>query len=85
VLLAGMELPPNYGAEYTDAFRRVYTDLTERYRVPLLPFLLAGVGGVAALNQADGIHPNAEGHRRIARHVLPFLKAHLQPPPATKP
>ena len=85
VLLAGMELPPNYGPEYTEAFRRVYADLAERYRVPLLPFLLAGVGGSPSLNQADGIHPNAEGHQRIARHVLPFLKAHLQPPPATQP
>ena len=85
VLLAGMELPPNYGPEYTDAFRRVYADLADRYQIPLLPFLLAGVGGVATLNQADGIHPNAEGHQRIARHVLPFLKAHLRPQPATTP
>ena len=79
VLLAGMELPPNYGHEYTNAFRQVYIDLAARHQVPLLPFLLKGVGGVAALNQADGIHPNAEGHRRIAQHVLPFVKLHLQP------
>jgi len=77
VILAGMELPPNYGDAYTGAFRAVYRDLAARYGVELIPFLLEGVGGVAALNQADGIHPNAEGHRRIALHVYPVLKQHL--------
>jgi acyl-CoA thioesterase I len=77
VILAGMELPPNYGDEYTGSFRQVYRDLAARYSLPLIPFLLEGVGGVADLNQADGIHPNADGHRRIARHVYPMLKAHL--------
>ena len=83
VLLAGMELPPNYGDEYINAFRQAFSDLAARHGVPLLPFLLEGVGGVADLNQADGIHPNAAGHRRIAQHVLPFLKNHLQPLPAS--
>jgi acyl-CoA thioesterase-1 len=77
VILAGMELPPNYGDEYTGSFRQVYRDLANRYGLTLIPFLLEGVGGVAGLNQADGIHPNAEGHRQIARHVYPVLKAHL--------
>lgn len=77
VILAGMELPPNYGEAYTGAFRAVYRDLAVRYGVELIPFLLEGVGGVPALNQADGIHPNAEGHRRIALHVYPVLKQHL--------
>ena len=83
VLLAGMELPPNYGDQYTNGFRQVYRDLANEYQLDLIPFLLEGVGGVAALNQADGIHPNAEGHRRIARHVYPLLKQHLMqlPPP----
>ena len=83
VLLAGMELPPNYGDQYTDSFRQVYRDLAKKYQLALIPFLLEGVGGVATLNQADGIHPNAEGHRRIAHHVYPFLKQHLiqLPPP----
>ena len=85
VLLAGMELPPNYGDQYTDGFRQVYRNLANEYQLALIPFLLEGVGGVAALNQADGIHPNAEGHRRIARHVYPFLKQHLiQLPPPVK-
>jgi acyl-CoA thioesterase-1 len=77
VILAGMELPPNYGDEYTHAFRQVYSDLAARHNVALIPFLLEGVGGVASFNQADGIHPNAEGHRRIAHHVYPVLKHHL--------
>lgn len=77
VILAGMELPPNYGNQYTDSFRQVYRDLANEYQLDLIPFLLEGVGGVTALNQADGIHPNVEGHRRIARHVYPHLKQHL--------
>jgi acyl-CoA thioesterase-1 len=78
VLLAGMELPPNYGEGYTAEFRQVYRDLADRHGLPLLPFLLEGVGGVAELNQADAIHPNAEGHRRIAAHVYPFLRDQLR-------
>lgn len=82
VILAGMELPPNYGDDFTGAFRKVYRDLAARYAVRLIPFLLEGVGGVATLNQADAIHPNAEGHRRIALHVYPVLKQHLTEPHA---
>jgi acyl-CoA thioesterase-1 len=77
IILAGMELPPNYGEEYTGNFRRVYQQLADRYNLTLIPFLLEGVGGVAAMNQADGIHPNAAGHRHIAAHVYPVLKAQL--------
>lgn len=77
VILAGMELPPNYGDAYTGAFRQVYRDLAARYKIKLIPFLLEGIGGVTSLNQADGIHPNAEGHRKIALHVYPLLKQHL--------
>lgn len=81
LILAGMELPPNYGEEYIGAFRKVYAALAERHQALLIPFLLEGVGGVTALNQADGIHPNAEGHRRIAMLVYPYLKKHLQTVP----
>jgi acyl-CoA thioesterase-1 len=66
VLLAGMEAPPNFGATYTHQFRAVYPAVAKRYDVPLLPFLLDGVAGVPSLNQADGIHPNPQGHRIIA-------------------
>jgi acyl-CoA thioesterase-1 len=85
VILAGMELPPNYGDAYTGAFRQVYRDLTTRYEIELIPFLLEGVGGVAAFNQADGIHPNGEGHHKIALQVYPLLKQHLATHGAKKP
>ena len=74
VLLMGMRLPPNYGQDYTQRFERAFHEVAERLKVPLLPFLLEGVGGVPKLNLPDGIHPNAEGHRRVADHVLSFLK-----------
>ncbi len=61
VLLAGMEAPPNYGPVYTAQFRQVFRHLASRYHVAFLPFLLQGVAGVPALNQADGIHPTAAG------------------------
>jgi acyl-CoA thioesterase I len=82
VILAGMELPPNYGEEYTANFRRVYRRLANRYNLTFIPFLLEGVGGVAAMNQADGVHPNAAGHRQIAAHVYPVLKEVLDAIPA---
>jgi acyl-CoA thioesterase-1 len=74
VVLAGMEAPPNVGPEYTASFRRVYRDIAKEQAVPLIPFLLQDVAGVAALNQADGIHPNEEGARRVAEVVWPTLK-----------
>jgi acyl-CoA thioesterase-1 len=73
VLLAGMRLPPNYGEAYTRAFAEVFADVARQGRVPLMPFLLEGVAVDARLNQADGIHPNAAGHRILAERVWPFL------------
>lgn len=75
VLLAGMEAPPNFGNEYTDAFRDVYRDLADEYDILFVPFLLEGVAGVASLNQADGIHPNADGAERVAAHLWPSIDA----------
>lgn len=74
VLLLGMLIPPNYGPEYTAQFRGIYPRLAREFDVPLVPFVLEGVGGDPKLNQPDGIHPTAEGHQRVARNVLPFLK-----------
>lgn len=74
VILAGMEAPPNYGPDYAARFRNVYTDLASSYDVPLIPFLLDGVAGERALNQADGIHPNADGARRVADIVWQALE-----------
>jgi acyl-CoA thioesterase-1 len=82
VLLAGMEAPPNFGEAYTRDFRGVYADLATARRVRFLPFLLRGVAGDPALNQADGIHPNPEGHRVIADLVWRALQP-LLPPPAS--
>lgn len=74
VILAGMEAPPNLGQAYTSAFRQVYRDLAAEYRIALIPFLLDGVAGNPVLNQADGIHPNAEGARKVADLVWPFVE-----------
>jgi len=74
VILAGMEAPPNNGPEYTARFRRVYRDLAKAHDVVLIPFLLDGVAGEATLNQADGIHPNAEGARLVAETVWHALE-----------
>ena len=73
VVLAGMEAPPNFGGPYTREFREVYRDLARAYPVSYVPFLLEGVAGEAALNQSDGIHPTAEGQRRIADLVWAAL------------
>ncbi len=75
VILAGLEAPPNLGQEYCTAFRLAYRELSDRYHVGLLPFLLEGVAGVARLNQADGIHPNAEGAKRVADNLWPLVES----------
>ncbi len=77
VLLAGMESPPNFGTTYTDAFRRVFVQLAAEHDVDFLPFLLEGVAGEPALNQEDGIHPNARGAERVAAHVWSALEPML--------
>jgi acyl-CoA thioesterase I len=74
VLLAGMRVPPNYGDEYARAFAAVYASVARATGVPLAPFLLDGVAGDPRLNQADGIHPTAEGQRVIAEHLWPHLR-----------
>lgn len=74
VVLAGMEAPPNYGQDYIVSFHTVYPALAKQYQVPLVPFLLQNVAGVAQLNQPDGIHPTAAGARIVADNVWPVLK-----------
>ena len=80
VVLAGIQLPENYGADYRTAVARIFPRLAKEYQVPLLPFLLEGVAMDPRLNQPDGIHPNAEGTRRVADHVWsaldPVLRTH---------
>ena len=74
VLLAGMEAPPNFGAAYTADFRTVFEDLAREHEVAFLPFLLDGVAAHPALNQADGIHPNAAGASIVADLVRDALE-----------
>ena len=74
VLLAGMQIPRNYGTEYTESFRNAFYELAEQYNLQMIPFLLKGVGGVSSLNQADGIHPNPEGHQILTRTVIEYLE-----------
>lgn len=74
VILAGMQAPPNYGPEYTAAFRQAYQDVAREQNVRLIPFLLAGVAGISPLNQGDGIHPNAEGAAIMADTVWRALR-----------
>ena len=75
LLLAGMEAPRNFGADYEAAFRAVYERLAARHGVAFYPFFLEGVAMVPALNQADGIHPNAAGVAEIVRRILPHVVA----------
>ena len=79
VVLAGMELPPNLGEVYTQAFRRIFPAIAEQTDSHLIPFLLDGVGGVTALNQPDGIHPTAEGQQKLADNVWAVLHGLLKP------
>lgn len=73
VLLAGMKAPPNLGREYGDDFNRVFPELAKRHKVALYPFFLDGVAADPALNQADGIHPNAKGVSVIVERMLPAV------------
>ncbi|HYF31089.1 MAG TPA: arylesterase [Chitinophagaceae bacterium] len=77
IILAGMMMPPNMGEQYTSQFRAIYPDLAKENNLPLIPFLLQGVGGEAHLNQQDGIHPTAEGHEIVAENVWAILKNNL--------
>jgi acyl-CoA thioesterase-1 len=90
VVIAGMQSAPNLGDAYALPFARTFADLARENRAALIPFLLEGVAAVPGLNQGDGIHPNAEGHRVIAanvwRELEPVLRElrelrELQPPP----
>lgn len=74
VLLLGMQLPPNYGARYTQAFAAVYAELANEKKVALVPFLLEGVGGKPELMQADRIHPAAGAQGLLLDNVWPVLK-----------
>jgi acyl-CoA thioesterase-1 len=77
IILAGMMLPPNYGKEYTEKFKKMYIDLKEKYELPWIPFILKDVAGLEEMNIEDGIHPNNKGHEKVAKNLIPYLEPHL--------
>jgi acyl-CoA thioesterase-1 len=79
VMLLGMRMPPNYGADFTEQFRRCYSDLARDKKLPLVPFLLQDIALSPVLMQADGIHPNELGQPKLLDNVWPSLKPLLHP------
>jgi acyl-CoA thioesterase-1 len=78
LVLAGMQIPPSMGADYSIAFRAIFPKLAAANHAALIPFLLQNVGGIPQLNQGDGIHPTAEGHQLVAENVWQVLAPLLQ-------
>lgn len=74
IILAGLQMPPNYGKQFTKEFEKIYFDLAKEHKLELVPSLLKNVGGVKELNQEDGIHPNIKGHEILRDNVYPHLK-----------
>lgn len=78
VFVAGMEVPPNLGADYTGDFRKIFPEVAKETGSELIPFILDGVAGESELNQGDGIHPTAEGAIIVAKKVWSYLAPHLE-------
>ncbi|EKP15271.1 MULTISPECIES: arylesterase [Leptospira] len=78
ILLVGMKTFPNLGKEYRKKFEAVFPKIAKEENLPLVPFFLSGVAGVKKLNQKDGIHPTAEGHRILAKNLFPFIQKILK-------
>jgi acyl-CoA thioesterase-1 len=74
IVLAGMQIPPNMGPAYAADFKKLYAETAAKNKLTLIPFLLENVGGIAKLNQRDGIHPTPEGHKLVARTVWRTLQ-----------
>ncbi|MDN5199941.1 arylesterase [Fulvivirgaceae bacterium BMA10] len=74
IVLAGMQIPPNMGADYTTEFKGIFEEIANKNELALIPFLLENVGGIPSLNQPDGIHPTEEGHKIIAENVWKILE-----------
>jgi acyl-CoA thioesterase-1 len=75
IILAGMQIPPNMGQEYTKEFQEIYPAVAKEKNVTLIPFLLEGVAGNPDLNLPDGIHPTEEGHQIVFETVWPFIQS----------
>jgi len=78
IIIAAMQMPPNLGDEYKDAFQKIFPDLAQANKAALVPFLLEGVGGKPELNLPDRIHPTAEGHKIVAENVWKILQPALE-------
>ena len=78
ILIAGMQMPPNLGADYARDFQQAFVRLAQKNKATLIPFLLEGVGGRADLNLPDRIHPTVEGHKIVAENVWKYLRPVLQ-------
>jgi acyl-CoA thioesterase I len=78
VVIAGMKVPPNMGAEYSRKFEAAFAELAKKNNASLIPFVLEGVGGTRELNLADGIHPTAKGHEIVAANVWKVLEPVLR-------
>jgi acyl-CoA thioesterase-1 len=74
IVIAGMLVPPNMGPDYTEKFRKIFPELAKKNNATLIPFLLEDVAGDAKLNQPDGIHPNIEGHKVVAKNVVKVIE-----------
>lgn len=74
IILAGMQIPPNLGKEYTVGFNKIFPELAAKNNLKLIPFLLEGVAGMPELNQNDGIHPTVKGHKILAQNTWDVLK-----------
>lgn len=74
IVMAGMQIPPNMGPEYTTEFKTIFPELAEKNDLSLIPFLLEGVAGNPELNQADGIHPTIAGHKIVSQNTWAVLK-----------
>jgi len=77
VVLGGLYLPPNYGKDYTEKFKKMYEHLAKKYQITFIPFILDKVAGNPKYNLADGIHPNEEGHKIVAENIFAVLKDSL--------
>ncbi|WP_111671530.1 arylesterase [Algoriphagus litoralis] len=77
IILAGMQIPPNMGQEYTEEFKSIYPEVAAEKDVTLIPFLLENVGGIPELNLPDGIHPTEEGHQIVFETIWPYLEKSL--------
>jgi acyl-CoA thioesterase-1 len=77
IILAGMQIPPNMGQEYSNEFKEIYPAVAKEKNVILIPFLLENVGGIPELNLPDGIHPTEEGHKIVLETIWPHIQREL--------